>query len=425
MIITFVIFIQLGDDYVRQGDRETFLDTASSHLQHYVNSRFETDGLYQHLSDKKEHSFYDYKLQVISGSEQITRFCIDCEPFSNKNGVEIHINDIDLFAVALPIPHSSDFLLFTETEDPISAKTPWYEDRDNHFFLMLFITMSLALAALLYLPLHRVNKRINKLLAVQEAFGKGDLSVRADAYHISPIKEIAESFNVMADDIETRVKESQIFSHAIPHEVRTPLSRIQMASDLLRREDTINREQLHDNIDQYIEDISLLTSDILQLSRLTNKRCTSTVPHSEKLHLAEICNHRIAMFGDRNTTLRIDPALSQQHPFGAKCFAKLTIDNLIKNAINYGNGTVDVSINEFECSWTIDVEDNGQGIPLGKRQEIFLAFSRLDESRNLNNGGFGLGLAIANQAAKNLGWTLSVDDSHLGGARFTIVIPKL
>ncbi|WP_407830814.1 HAMP domain-containing protein, partial [Vibrio coralliirubri] len=92
--------------------------------------------------------------------------------------------------------------------------------------------------------LHRVNKRVNKLLVVQEAFGQGDLRVRAESYHISPIKEIAQSFNEMAEDIETRVKQAHIFSQAIPHEIRTPLSRIQMASDLLRLGDTKNKETL-------------------------------------------------------------------------------------------------------------------------------------------------------------------------------------
>ncbi len=425
MVITFFIFIHLSEGYVRQGDKDVFIDTATAHLQHYVNSRYEADGLYQKLSHNLELSFYDYNLQVIEQDKNIEDYCLDCEPFTEHKGRTIYINDADLFAIALPIPDSTQFLLFTETEDPISISTPWYADRDNHFFLMLFITMSLALAILLYLPLRRVNKRVNKLLKVQEAFGQGDLSVRAESYHISPIKEIAQSFNEMAEDIETRVKQAQIFSQAIPHEIRTPLSRIQMASDLLRRDDTKNKAALHDNIDNYIEDISLLTADIIQLSRLNNKRCSSNAPHAEAIDLTKLCHKRIEMMS-HNTAIQfnVDKNVSQHHPFGPHCFAKLVLDNLIKNAMNYGNGSVEVSLHEFDCCWTIDVEDNGEGIPKDKRNEIFLAFSRLDESRNLNKGGFGLGLAIASQAAKNLGWKISVDDSHLGGARFTVLIAK-
>ncbi|MGF1753955.1 HAMP domain-containing histidine kinase [Vibrio makurazakiensis] len=425
LVIIFFIFLQLTADYVRQGDKDVFIDTATAHLQHYVNSQSEPDGLYQKLRHQKELSFYDYKLQVIDQAYNLHQYCVDCEVFTEQERITVYTNDADLFAIALPIPDSSQFLLFTETENPITISTPWYENRDNHFFLMLFITMSLALAALLYLPLYRVNKRVNKLLKVQEAFGQGDLSVRAESYHISPIKEIAQSFNEMAADIETRVKESQIFSQAIPHEIRTPLSRIQMASDLLRRDDTKNRETMHDNIDDYIKDISLLTTDIIQLSRLNNKRCTLYAPQSEPISLASLCQKRIDMMNhDSTIKLTIDPSLSTLQPYGPCCFAKLTLDNLIKNAISYGNGIIEVSLHEFDSCWTIDVEDNGEGIPEDKRNEIFLAFARIDKSRNLNKGGFGLGLAIASQATKNLGWQLSVNDSHLGGARFTVVIPK-
>ncbi|CDU02323.1 putative SENSORY TRANSDUCTION HISTIDINE KINASE (BACTERIAL SENSOR PROTEIN) [Vibrio coralliirubri] len=425
MIITFLIFIHFSADYVRQGDKDVFIDTAQAHLQHYVDSQDEYDGLYQRLSQNSELSLYDYKLQIIDQEEDAVHYCLNCEALAEHNGRTIYINDADLFAIALPIPDSTQFLLFAEKEDLITVSRAWYEDRDNHFFLMLFITMSLALAILLYLPLHRVNKRVNKLLVVQEAFGQGDLRVRAESYHISPIKEIAQSFNEMAEDIETRVKQAHIFSQAIPHEIRTPLSRIQMASDLLRLGDTKNKETLHDNIDNYIEDISLLTSDIIQLSRLNNKRCTINSPQPEVIDLVKLCQKRIEMINhDSIITFNVDENLSLQHPFGAVCFAKLTLDNLIKNAVSYGHGSVEVSLHEFNCCWTIDVEDNGEGVPKDKRNEIFLAFSRLDKSRNLNKGGFGLGLAIASQAAKNLGWRLLVDESHLGGARFTVVIPK-
>lgn len=425
MVVTFFIFIQITAEYVRQGDVATFVDTATAHLEKYVNSQHEPQGLFERLSHQSEISFYDYKLQVIESKDDVSARCVECIVFSEHKGNTIYIHDEELFAIALPIPNSSQLLLFTETEDPITESTPWYEDRDNHFFLMLFITMSLALAVLLYLPLYRVNKRVNRLLKVQEAFGQGDLSIRAESYHISPIKEIAQSFNDMAKDIEHRVKESQIFSQAIPHEIRTPLSRIQLASDLLRRSDTENRQALHDSIDRYIEDISLLTSDIIQLSRLSNKRCTQHTPVASEIVLSELCEDRIELMkGDSTVSFTLDPHLSSLQPYGALCFAKLVLDNLLKNASYYGDGIIEVSLHEFECSWTIDVEDNGQGIPVDKREEIFLAFCRLDKSRNLNNGGFGLGLTIANQAAKNLCWRLSVDDSYLGGARFTIVIPK-
>ncbi|MGF1776824.1 HAMP domain-containing sensor histidine kinase [Vibrio nomapromontoriensis] len=425
LVITFLVFLHLTEDYVRGSDAETFVDSGVRHVKNYLDSQFERDGLYGRLNNAKALTFYDYKLRVVSAYNVNQDRCEGCQFFTITHGISVFIDSDDLFYAAFPIPHSERYLLFRELEDPFSSTTPWYHDRDNHFFVLLFITMALALAALLYLPIRRVNKRINKLLRAQAAFGQGNLSTRSEAFHISPVKEFAESFNEMASDIESRVKESMIFAQAIPHEIRTPLSRIQMASDLLRREDTKDRERLFNDIDDYIQDISSLTTDILQLSRLGNGRCSTVNARPERFCLSEFCRDRIKMVvGDGGVRLVEDKSEFSEEYVGVQCFAKLVIDNLLKNADRYSCGEVVVSVRSFDPCWTIDIEDNGPGIPIEKRDEIFLAFSRLEKHRNQNQGGFGLGLAIANQAAKNLGWSISVDESHLGGARFTVVIPK-
>jgi signal transduction histidine kinase len=197
-----------------------------------------------------------------------------------------------------------------------------------------------------------------------------------------------------------------------------------MACDLVRREDCKNRDQLFDDIDDYIEDISDLTTDILQLSRLNNKLNVNNRPDETNISLKNLCRCRLDMIASNKTKLNISDDVREDELTVAPAFVKLVLDNLIKNADRYGSGLVELTLREFGSCWTIDVEDNGSGIPEEKRQEIFIAFSRLDKSRNSNDGGFGLGLAIAQNAARNLNWTLSVDDSHLGGARFTVLIPK-
>ena len=82
-----------------------------------------------------------------------------------------------------------------------------------------------------------------------------------------------------------------------------------------------------------------------------------------------------------------------------------------------------MTIRSVEHFWIVDIEDDGPGIPEAMREEVFVPFSRLDKSRNADVKGFGLGLAIATSAARQLGWELSVGESHLGGARFTVLIP--
>ncbi|MGX1927680.1 sensor histidine kinase [Vibrio sp. NH-7] len=422
---TITLFTKLTDGYMLQGDIDSFVESSAIHVKRYLETKGEPDGLYERLNSQDELVFYNYTLSLVDNSEVAGERCKECVMLVSDTGPKVYVRDDDYFSSALPIPNSDKFLLLTEIEEPSHTHEEWYEDEDTQFFTALFTLIGLVIGLLIYTPLVMINRRVKKLLHTQRVFGQGDLSVRAEPSALSPMKEIAESFNYMADDIEARVKQAQIFSYAIPHEIRTPLTRIQMASDLLRREDTVNKNDLFDQIDRYIGDISQLTSDILKLAKLTNQHREMQLEPT-RFSLVELCQDRIQSIAEPGSaTLAIQQALDDPKVYGCDCYAKLVLDNLIKNANKYGKGKVEVSIEQDQTCYLIHVEDNGEGIPEEKQEEIFIAFSRLDASRNLNQGGFGLGLAIANQAAKNLGWRLAVSQSPLGGAKFSITIPKV
>ncbi len=419
-----VLFIEVTEGYMMQSDIDSFVESSGIHVQSYLDTKDKPDGLYERLNNTHELVFYSHKLALVDNSEIAGDNCPDCRMLVSFHGQKVYIRDDQYFSSAFPIPDSDQFILLTEIEDPFTLQEEWYEDADNHFVIMLFIMIGIVLGVLIYVPLVMINKRVRKLLKTQKAFGDGDLTARADSSRVSPMKEIADSFNYMADDIENRVKQAQIFSYAIPHEIRTPLTRIQMASDLLRRDDIEDKTVLFDQIDSYIEDISMLTADILKLAKLTNKSGEVSLATTE-ISLLELCQQRIDIIAESDTTLlMVEPGLQNPTCCVPEFYAKLVLDNLIKNANKYGNGKVEVAIGQSEDGYLIHVDDNGQGIPEDKKEEIFIAFSRLDKSRNLNQGGFGLGLAIAGQAAKNLNWKIEVTDSELGGARFTVLIPE-
>ncbi len=69
------------------------------------------------------------------------------------------------------------------------------------------------------------------------------------------------------------------------------------------------------------------------------------------------------------------------------------------------------------------VEDDGEGIPKDRREEVFVPFSRLDQSRTSKTGGFGLGLAITQAAVNRSGWCIEVEESRFSGAQFNFRIP--
>ena len=75
-----------------------------------------------------------------------------------------------------------------------------------------------------YLPLRFFQERIELLVEKQEQFGKGKFSTRSDLNDIHPVSDLVRSFNFMAEEIESKVKQRHMFGQAIPNEVRTPLS---------------------------------------------------------------------------------------------------------------------------------------------------------------------------------------------------------
>jgi two-component system, OmpR family, osmolarity sensor histidine kinase EnvZ len=103
---------------------------------------------------------------------------------------------------------------------------------------------------------------------------------------------------------------------------------------------------------------------------------------------------------------------------------KRLVNNLIDNALRFGT-RVAVHVGDgAEGFLSILIDDNGPGIPAGKRSQVFEPFYTLDPSRSHETGGSGLGLAIAKQIAVSSGGTISIEDSPLGGARMHVRLPK-
>jgi signal transduction histidine kinase len=95
--------------------------------------------------------------------------------------------------------------------------------------------------------------------------------------------------------------------------------------------------------------------------------------------------------------------------------------NLLRNARTHARSTVAVNLRQESGRTVLEVDDDGRGIPATERERLFEPFTRLDDSRDRDSGGFGLGLAIVRQVARWHGGEATIGDSPLGGARVSIV----
>ncbi|MGF1754829.1 HAMP domain-containing histidine kinase [Vibrio makurazakiensis] len=423
LVSTIWLFITLGDGYMRRTEIETFLNDGNYFVEQYIQQHNDPQSLYKSLDLNHRQQFYIFELELINRWDGLPP-CETCELAYKLNGIPVYLNGDDLYTAVFPLPNSSHSFVFNESRDFFSPEIEWYEDSERHFLIALLLAVFLAIGCCIYLPVYRLQCHIQNLVNTQKRFGLGKLTTRANTNLPKPISELSNSFNEMAEEIESKVKQSHIFSQAIPHEVRTPLSRIQLATDLLRRQAPKSQQALFRDIDTYIDDINDLTSQIMMLSKLNVMDNSFFELVKINVDLAEYCQERIRYAKFNNFIFTSYIEVGSRSKFDCT-MARLIIDNIMKNANSYTTDTVWISLDQNTESWLLIIEDNGVGIPSEKREEVLMPFSRLDESRSVQKqSGFGLGLAIAKSAAKKLDWGINISDSKHGGARFTVVIPK-
>jgi signal transduction histidine kinase len=309
-------------------------------------------------------------------------------------------------------------------ELPESLAQAMLENEDvDIVFLSLILITSLFLGFAIYWPIKNLQKQIKSLIDTLHQFGSGNLTVKADEYIQKPLDELAHSFNEMAQAIADNVKERDTFSQAIPHEVRTPLSRIQLASGLIRRKSTdLDVLTLVDDIDNYVVDINELIGQIVEFSKITSSK-EDEVDQFQTMEVKAFIESRLSLLANNQTksfTLSVDDSLEfTSNPF----YLRLLVDNFIKNAFNHAQEQIKISANVITLDnnqqLSLTVEDDGMGVPLDDRETIFIPFARLDKSRSRKTGGLGLGLPIAKAAATKMAGKIVVSESSLGGAMFS------
>ncbi|EKO3838275.1 two-component sensor histidine kinase [Vibrio harveyi] len=422
LALTIGLFLFMGGEYMRKTEVSVFLNDGAYFVDQYIEQRGTPDSLYKKLTANGKQDFFIFDLTLVDNWDG-TPPCLDCELLYRMQGIPVYLIDGSIYAAVFPLPNTTQSLVFKEKSDFFSPDIDWDEDSEIIFILTLLLTVICSLGVMVYIPVRRLDRQIRQLTKAQGLFGSGELNTRVKLeQYSSPVKELASGFNGMSEEIERRVRQTHIFTQAIPHEVRTPLSRIQLATDLARRTEGEMQAELHDDIERYVDVVTDLTSDIVMLSRLSLKN-HSLQDSIEAIELPLWCKSRMNYRGLEQAKLTVENDLDYQSIHLQPTLGNLVLDNLLQNAKRYGEFSVEVTIRSVEHFWIVDIEDDGPGIPEEKREEVFIPFSRLDGSRNADVKGFGLGLAIATSAARQLGWELSVGESHLGGARFTVLIP--
>ena len=282
-------------------------------------------------------------------------------------------------------------------------------------FLLAFVVMS-ALAALLILwAVRRLTAPVRVLAAAAEALGRDVNAPPLPESGPSEVVVAAQAFNTMAARIRRFVQDRTELLTAIGHDLRTPITRLKLRAEFID-DDEQRKKTLAD-----LAELEAMVAATLAFGR----DATSAEPVGP-IDLAELCRTILDEAGDMKPEAAAK--LSYDGPahmtVRARSLAlKRGLNNLLTNAVNYGGGARLKLSPPVDGIVTLDVEDDGPGIPPGELERVFEPFYRVEASRNRETGGVGLGLPIARNIFRALGGDVVLVNRAGGGVTATVTLP--
>ncbi len=281
--------------------------------------------------------------------------------------------------------------------------------------LMLIMLAGLFLTLITAVVLtRRLTIPVEQLYHAAYDIGKGNWPEPIKEDGAEELKTLARTFNRMNNQVKELLANRTTLLSGIAHDLRTPLTQIQLALEMLP--DNGGDPDLMTSIKNDLDRINHLISESLSIGTELAEEEEETIDIVEELEMI-IHNHQQD---------EISINWSREQP----CLIKLqalafrrVINNVLENAIRYGNGEpVDISYKYEEKGLTIMIEDRGAGIPKQKIEEVFRPFYRLEQSRGSGTGGSGLGLAIVKQLSDSHGWTVELSARDGGGTTAVLII---
>ncbi len=235
------------------------------------------------------------------------------------------------------------------------------------------------------------------------------------------IGRLARTMNDMLDRLEGSADQQRHFVADVSHELRSPLSAIrsQLEVDLAHQDRADWSTTSEEILDETLR-MQRLVDDLLLLARSD----THTMPAIyDSVDLDDIVLD-LSRKMQPSISIRIDTSrVSGAQIIGNPDQLTRLVRNLLENAARHADTVIRVALTEGDSAATLIISDDGPGIPIADRERAFDRFTRLDEARDRDHGGSGLGLSIAREITRHHGGTIMVDEDPLGGARFTVVIP--
>ena len=314
--------------------------------------------------------------------------------------------DNEWFWVDIPI--TGDLLRFGFSRERIGVKP------SMAFFVLVVTSVYLTFITAIILT-RRLTVPIDRLYHAAQLVGKGQWPEPVQEEGPEELVVLARGFNRMNIQVKELLANRTTLLAGIAHDLRTPLTQIQLALTMLPDEG--GDRDLMESIYSDLEVINRLIGETLSISlELAEEEALAT---DIDLELDTIIKN-IQRNGVAIEWSRGQPCYRTLQPLALRRI----LTNLLVNALRYGEGKP-VSVS-YECrkdATIIRISDRGPGIPAEHIEAVFRPFFRLEKSRGSETGGSGLGLAIVRQLADAHGWSVQLLPRIGGGTEAVLTVP--
>jgi two-component system osmolarity sensor histidine kinase EnvZ len=280
---------------------------------------------------------------------------------------------------------------------------------NSEIFLLWMVGTSTVLLIVAIIFLRNQIKPILRLADAAESFGKGREVPNFRPRGAREVRRAAAAFIEMKTRIERAMEQRTAMLAGVSHDLRTILTRFKLELALIEGTPEV------DAMKKDVDEMARMLEAYLAFARGDSGEIAA--PTDMAAFLEELRSDAERQ-GHKATVVFHGPPIVTVRPAAFKrCLA-----NLVSNAARHAP-SIAISGHRDHRYLTVTIDDDGPGIPVALREEVFKPFLRLDDARNQDEGGTGLGLAIARDIARSHGGDITLGDSPLAGLRATVRVP--
>ena len=260
---------------------------------------------------------------------------------------------------------------------------------------------------------------------IEEVQAQNLADSRIEENKVKELNQLSVSYNKMLERLSDAFEIQRQFTANAAHELRTPLSLMQVQLDLY------NSTRHPDNDADTLQTIKMVTEQNGRLSKMVKTLLDmselQTVGQDDKIMVDALVDEVLADLDPlaQEKNIKLTGKCKNITMVGSDILIYRLVYNLVENAIKYNHsgGQVTVTAYRKEKHVYLSVEDTGNGIPEELRERVFEPFFRVDKSRSRELGGVGLGLALVREIVRVHDGSITVRSNPSGGTVFDVILP--